>query len=581
VDPKGKTAGLQKSEARLRIQTCLFFLFLLFCFPALCQIGTPLSTPTASRPDVPEDALGRTTPRGTVLGFLNSARKGDYELAARYLDTRLRGKASTDLAHQLFLVLDRKLPARLNQLSDVAEGSLSNPLKPDQELVGTISSDSGNVDIIVKRVDREKSGSLWMFSSETLNSIPNLYEEVTAVSVDSVLPDFLVNARFAGIALFEWLAVFVCMPLFYLLTTLLNRVLSRLVGQWWRRLRRNPNLSNPEVLPGSIRLLLLAVLIRWLLTKLSLPLLARQFWFSTATIITISGCVGLLILLNGRVERFMGRHLQGRNLTGATSVLRLARRAIDGLIVFAGVLVALYHFGVKPTAALAGLGVGGLAVAFAAQKTLENVIAGVSLIFDRAVGLGDTLKLGDTVGTVKDIGLLSTWIRTLDRTLVAIPNGQIANMSLENVSARDKFWFHPILSLRCGTTSQQMHAVLAKIRSLLAENRQVEPDSIRVSFLRFGLSSLDVEVFAYVLARDWNQFLELQETLLLQIMERVESSGVQIALPSQIVFMAAASASTATGMEGLLKVPALDKKTDDGVANLPALPRQVQGTDTR
>ena len=92
------------------------------------------------------------------------------------------------------------------------------------------------------------------------------------------------------------------------------------------------------------------------------------------------------------------------------------------LVIFAGVLVTLHYFGVGATAALAGLGVGGIAVAFAAQKTLENVIGGVSLIFDKALRVGDSLKVGDTQGTVEDIGLRSTRIRTLERTLVSVPN---------------------------------------------------------------------------------------------------------------------------------------------------------------
>jgi MscS family membrane protein len=383
------------------------------------------------------------------------------------------------------------------------------------------------------------------------------------VSLDSVLPGFLVNTRFLGIVLFEWLAVFVGIPLFYLSTTLLNHVLKPLVGKWRRRLYRNLDLPNPQVLPGPIRILLLAAIIRWLLTQLSLPLLARQFWFSTASIITIAGCVWLSILLNGRVEEYVSRRLQVRKLAGTTSVLRLARRAIDGLIVFAGVMVTLYYFGVKPTAALAGLGVGGIAVAFAAQKTLENVIGGISIILDGAVRVGDSLSVGDILGTVDDIGLRSTRIRTLDRSMVSVPNGQIANLSLKNLSARDRFWFHPILRLGYGTTSEQMTAVLESIRTLLGETRLVDPASVHVRFLNFGTSFLEVEVFAYILARDWNKFLEIQEGILLRIMRCVESAGVHMALPSQTIFVASTSASTESGGVGLLKLPAPDKKTSD------------------
>jgi MscS family membrane protein len=174
----------------------------LLCIPTWAQLGTHASVPAQAQPELPKDALGRTTPRGTVLGFLSASHKGDNELAVQYLNTRLQGKAAAVLASELFTVLDRRLPPRLNQLSDKPEGSLSDPLKPNQDLVGTISSDNHNVDIYVERVDRKKSGPLWLFSSKTLDSIPDMYEEINVVSLDTVLPEFLVNTRFAGIALF-------------------------------------------------------------------------------------------------------------------------------------------------------------------------------------------------------------------------------------------------------------------------------------------------------------------------------------------------------------------------------------------
>ena len=123
-------------------------------------------------------------------------------------------------------------------------------------------------------------------------------------------------------------------------------------------------------------------------------------------------------------------------------------------------------------------------------QTLENVIGGVSLILDRVVLVGDTLTVGGIEGTVEDLGLRSTRIRTSDRTVVSVPNGQIANMTLENTSLRDKFWFHPILALHYGTTAPQMRTVLDGIRSLLEENRDIERESVRVNFLRCSPASL-------------------------------------------------------------------------------------------
>lgn len=526
---------------------------LLISLPVSAQVATQTSPPAASQPEIAPDPLGRTTPRGTVLGFLLAGRSGDDDLAARYLNTRLRGKAAAELAHQLFVVLDRRLPARLHAITDKPEGSTADPLRPNQELVGTISSNSGNVDITLERVvrGRGETGSIWLFSSDTLDSIPDLYEEVNVISVEKILPAFLVNNRFFDIALFEWFAV-AGIPLFFFLTELLNRLSGPLVSSWRRRLRKRPDLPDIAVLPIPIRFLLLAAIILWLLTKLSLPLLARQFWSSVASILLIAGCVWLVILINGRLEKYVSRFLPWRNFSGATLMLRFGRRLIDVLVVFVGLLVTLYHFGVNPTAALAGLGVGGIAVALAAQKTLENVIAGVSLIFDRAMNVGDMIKVGDTQGTVDDIGFRSTRLRTLDRTVVSVPNGQIANLSLENFTVRDKFWVHTMLSLRYSTTTPQMHAVLEGVRTLLRENTSVDANSIRVRFLRFGSYSLDVEVYAYAKAHDWNQFLELQEDILLDIMKCIESAGAQIALPSQSVFLATNSTATESETNGAI-----------------------------
>ncbi len=439
------------------------------------------------------------------------------------------------------MVLDRRLPARLNELSDKPEGSQRDPLHPDRELVGTITSANGNVDIVLERVDRAKIGQIWLFSRETLEAIPDIYDEIDAVDVDAFLPAFLVENRIASIPLFEWVIVLVGLPLIYLFTLLLSRLLSPLIGKLLRRLAKKRDLPNPEILPQPIRLLFIAIAIRWLMSKVHLSLLARQFWSSISIVIAVAAIVWILILVNERVEDYVGRRLVRRKMAGASSVLRLGRRVLNSLLVFAGAIAVLYNFGVNPTAALAGLGVGGIAVALAAQKTLENVIGGASLIFDQVIRVGDTIKLGDFTGTVDEIGLRSMRLRTNDRTLVSVPNGQVATMSLETLSARDKFWFHHLIGLRYETTATQMRSVLEGIRGLLQEHSSVERDSVRARLLTFGSNAFDVELFAYIYARDWNHFLELQEGLLFSIMENLERASVHVALPSRTVYVASGS----------------------------------------
>lgn len=533
------------------------------CAPAWSQIPGTIQAPApaATQPEAAKDALGRTTPRGTVLGFLTAARKGNDDVAARYLNTRLRGKAAEQLAHKLFVVLDRRLPARLNEISDSPEGVPTDLLNPNQDLVGTVKSAEGATDIVVERVDRGKEGRVWLFSRATLDSIPPIYDEISAVSVDTVLPGWLVNTRLADVPLFEWVAVFLGMPIVYLLTGLLGRLLGLLVSLVRRGVFRKPALTKLEILPAPVRLILLGIVIRWMLQKISLPLLARQFWSTVATVIFIAAATWLLILLTGWLERFARRRLHRRELAGAASMLRLVRGVVNVLLLFAGILVTLHHFGVNLTAALAGLGVGGIAVALAAQKTLENIIGGASLIFDKAMNVGEFVKLGDTLGTVEEIGLRSTRIRTLDRSVLSVPNGQLSGMTLESLSARDKFWLHPFLRLRYGITSTQAQAVLDGIRKLLDRSPAVEGGSIRVRLLNLAPSFMEIEVFAYVYASDWSGFLEIQEGLLLEMMECIESAGAEIALPSQTIFLSSTSAPGGNGEQAEIRHPIAGTKT--------------------
>jgi MscS family membrane protein len=501
---------------------------LVFCSSAVAQQTAP-AVPAVPQPELPKDTLGRTTPRGTVLGFLTAARKDNDEVAAQYLNTRLRGKPASNLAHQLFVVLDRRLPAKLDELSDKPEGSLTDLLQPNMDRVGSIASSNGNVEILLERVDLGKVGYRWLFSGKTLESVPELYKEVNGVSADNTLREFLLNTRLAGILLFSWFAFLVGLPFLYLLAVMLNRLLSRLAGQLRRYSLKKADLPNPEVLPTPVRLLLIAFTILWAIAKGGLPLFARQLWSTLATILIIVSCVWLFIRLNSWMAERICQRLLLRKSTGAVSIARLVQRVIDVLAVFVGVLVGLKHFGLSPTGALAGLGVGGIAVALAAQKTLENVVGGVSLIFDQTVRVGDNLKVGETRGTVEDIGLRSTRIRTPDRTIVSVPNGQMANASLENISLRDKFWFHPNLRLSYDTTPVQLHSVLRGLTEMLEKYPVVESNSIRVSFLSFGSAALELEVFAYLFARDWSNFLEIQGELQTHIMEIVEAAGTRVA----------------------------------------------------
>jgi len=501
--------------------------------------GAARAAETASQapaqPAAETDALGRDTPRGTVLGFMDAARAGKTEVTPLYLDTNLTGQAATDLANQLYVVLDSRLPVRLSQLSDRPEGTPDNPLQPDMDVVGTISTKRGPFELVLERVTRRGARPVWLFSRQTLALIPEAYSEVDLVKIDRYLPGFLTKFRIAGIRLFEWLGLLLVLPFCYGLFGSLNWLFRPVAARWHRRFG-DPREKPADHIPGLLRLVVLAIAIRWVLASIDLPLVERQFWTTAAALMIIVAAGWLLLLVNAYGESYIRRHFGvGSELA---SLLRVVRRFADMLVITASILVILRYFGFDPSAALAGLGIGGIAVALAAQKTLENIIAGLSLIFDKAVRVGDTLKFGNTVGTVDYIGLRSTRIRTLDRTILTVPNGQIASVGIETLSDRDKFWFHHFVGLRYETTAAQLRKVVDGVQKLLAAQKQVDASSVRVRFIRLGAFSLDLEISAYVFTRDGDGFLDVQQELLLRIMEAIDAAGTAIAIPSQTLHIA-------------------------------------------
>ena len=195
------------------------------------------------------------------------------------------------------------------------------------------------------------------------------------------------------------------------------------------------------------------------------------------------------------------------------------------------------RLGVPVYGIVAGLGVGGIAIALAAQPTIENLIGGLNLFADKPIRVGDVCKYGTETGTVEAIGIRSTRMRGADRTLTTIPNGLLAKMPLVNLTRRDRILIQTTIGLRYETTQEQLHYILVRLRELLIGHSRVESETMRVRFVGFGDSSLNMEVFAYVTTRDWVEFLGIREDILLQVMAAVEQAGAAMAFPSQTLYM--------------------------------------------
>jgi MscS family membrane protein len=285
-----------------------------------------------------------------------------------------------------------------------------------------------------------------------------------------------------------------------------------------------------------VAVILLAIVLR-ILGLFGVSVLAREIWSKVAEFLAVAGVTWLLVRFSDIVSALGARRLLLKQASDKIALLAFTRRLFKAFVILIAVILLLRSAGVNVTAVLAGLGIGGVAVALAAQKTLENIFGGVSIILRDVVRVGDFCKIADQLGTIEDVGFGSTRVRTLDRTVVSVSNAQASQTSIENYTMRDKFWFHHIFGLRYDTSAGQMRQVLTEIGRMLRTHSKVEHESARIRLIEFGRSSLDVEVFAYVLVNDYAPFLEAQEDLLLRIMDIVAASGTHLALPSQISYL--------------------------------------------
>lgn len=210
-------------------------------------------------------------------------------------------------------------------------------------------------------------------------------------------------------------------------------------------------------------------------------------------------------------------------------VSRVGTVAVTAWIVFH----AVDRMGISVTPLVAGLGVGGLAVALAAQHTTENLIAGIVLFTDKPVRIGEECQFGSVRGTVEEIGLRSTRIRSADRTLITIPNAEFAKLQLINFTRRDHILFKAVLALASDTSTTQMRTVLVRLRKLLMAHPQVERNSSQARFVAHGPASLDIECSAFTHTNCSATFLSIQEELLLSMMEVVRDSGCEFAAQNQ------------------------------------------------
>ena len=497
----------------------------------------PSTTPATAAANNPVDPLGRRTPSGTMLGFLQTAQAGDYGIAAQYLQMSpaRRQSEGEQMATKLKVVLDNAFTGRFNNFTQ-PEGIPQEGVPLGRQKLGTMASGDVETDLDLVRVSDPSAGKIWLISADTLAKVPELYDQVEARHVESRLPNVLVKHEFAEMPLWQFLALLIALTIAATLGWLVLALLE-IPLHWWARRRGQLDVAYWQSVSGPAWLLTGTLIHQVFASHLHLPLLARHYYFQITSIALIISATWIFWrVVQWSLHRVRYRSL-ARGRAGTASLMLLGERILKAVIFIAGVLAVLSNLGFNMSTALAGLGIGGIAIGFGAQKTIENLFGGVSVLGDEVFRVGDVCRFGDRTGVVEDIGLRSTRIRTDERTLVAIPNGTVATINLENLSRRDKILFKTNLGLRPETKADHLRFVLAEVRRLLYSHPKVETKTVRVRLTDIAGSSLSVEVFSYILTRDFNEFAAVREDLLLRMLDVMEDSGGGLALPSQTLYL--------------------------------------------
>lgn len=552
-------------------------LILSWCASLSAAAQTPLSnllTTPSTAAITPSDPLGRTTPSGSVLGFLQAAQSGSYSIAAQYLQMSAARRQSEgeQIAIQLKAVMDTSFTGRVGTFTQ-PEGTPQEGVPLGHQKIGTMSSGDVDVDLDLVRVSDPNSGKIWLISADTLAKVPELYEQVEARQVEHRLPGFLVKHEIGGMPLWQWLALLLALPVAAAVGWIVL-VLLEIPMRWWARRHGQVDIANWRSVSGPAWLLVGTLVHQFIARYLGIALLPRHYYFQITSIALIIS----VTWISWRVIRWLLRRVRNRALThghvGTGSLMILGERIIKAAVFGIGAFAILSNLGFNMSTALAGLGIGGLAIGFGAQQTIANLFGGVSVLGDEVIRVGDVCRFGDRTGTVEDIGLRSTRVRTDERTLLAIPNGTVATINVENLSRRDKILFKTNLGLRSDTKVDQLRVLLEEIRGLLREHPKVEDDSIRVRLTDIAGASHTAETFCYILTRDYNEYAAIREDLLLRMMDIVENAGSGLALPSQTLIVERDS-----GLEGEKAAGVKTVTEGRGGKKLPSTQSVVQPED--
>jgi len=493
----------------------------------------------------PKDEFKRGTPRSSILALSQAIKDKDFERAENYLDLRNLpfSKEQFDaptLVRKLHIIAKRVMNMDLADLSNDPMGHKNDGLPSYRDRATSIETKNGTVDIMMQRVPRGDGVFIWKVSNATVALIPQLYEEFGYGPIGDKLSTIFPQYTVLGLEIWQWVMlagiIFLSILIAYALTFVFEIIAKR--SQKISRSRLQ------AFIRGPLRFLIFVLLFRAAFDQISPTLVARAV-FESRTLLTFAVYWILLGIIDLVVYRFAER--MRRN--GQEGGVVLLRPAALGVKLIIGMFTALYWFdnlGYEVTTLLAGLGVGGIAIALAAQKSLENLIGAIMIYTSQPVRVGDFCKFKNTVGTVEEIGLRSTQLRTLDRTVVHIPNAMFSAEEIENLTQRDKILYRTRLRVSYEVEPDKIRGLLSKIREMIDEKKFIDEENSRVRFLEFGKYSQELELFMYLKTSDFAEYLQYREDVNLMLVDILAAMDVKLTLPAHTTHVSDGAADMVT-----------------------------------
>jgi len=528
-------------------------LFLIGLFLILCGLASPagasplpkLTPPPA--PAVPPDPLGRETPRSTISGLIGALAEHDYDRAAQYFDQ----PANNNRQRVTAAARARGFQALLDNggslqpyaiLSNEAIGRIDDELPVDREYVGQITVQGKKVPVLLSRGD-EEGRQIWRVSPETVDQVASVTRRGGAAADAEHDGPVIAGAPLKDWGLLVGLGVFIFGGLW---------VISVLAVAGLRRLVADPAASGlyrfvEAALPPASLLVAVGVFFAWA-ERLPVAIVARQTLLRYTGIVSVIALVWFGLRLVDAIAELAIARMQRRQRRQVVSVITLLRRTAKVLLLLFSGIGILDTFGIDVTTGIAALGIGGIALALGAQKTVENLVGSVTVIADRPAQVGDFIKVGDVVGTVEDVGIRSTRIRTGERTVVTIPNGDLSARQIENFADRDRFLFNPSISLDYRVSSRQLRDGIAIVQEVLRGHEKIA-EGARANLAKITERAFVIEVFSYIEVRDFDASVLVREELLLSIYERLEAAGIGLAFPAQTIVFARGEPEPPAGPE--------------------------------